>query len=379
MNPFVQAGRVDENSNANKVKYDNATFEIKNMSHLMHQNLIFDTTDKKWYDTFNRFGWLNVLDNDQICREYVFFTKPDLYIMDGNSYQTAKLNSTMENIPFFRDAFNRHKLALSELQYSISARNGGKDPFMHFLSNCVASRMDIPALTSDSNKSTPNIYGVSIDYRSHSFKSDYSFDFAISFKDTAQLDIYTMVKAYDTYMRMLKAGEIDFGITSSKNIGIPKTTMQERFKNYIKNHIIPEQFSVYKFVVGSDGETLLYWAKATGVYFTDVPRADFSDPPNDGFKYSISFHANFAGDDMDPVVLAEFNTISIASTNYEHFLPVYDNLGVNNETGKYARIISVKGDRRAMRHGADKNYSEYRLKWTNWRKNQSYAPNQTNA
>ena len=328
-------------------------FTLKGMDTLLHRNLIFDNRDlnSSWFNYYNRYGWINLLDNDQICREYLFFTKPDLYIFKGHNISEG-LNDTLNEIPFFKDAYARNPLSLAELQYSVNTIDGKKNPFMHLLSNYVTSKMDLPGIQADSNKSTENDYGVAIDYRSHSFKSDHAFDFALSFKDTQQLDIYILVKAYDEYMRMSKMGEIDF-------------RSNEHFKNYIKYKVIPEQFSVYKFLVGGDGETILYYSKATGVYFTDVPRADFSDPGNEGFKFSVSFHTNFI-QDMDPLILSEFDMLSLASYNFNDFLEIHDGDDINNEPAKYARIIQATNDKRvARRTGFFRGFHDYRLKWTN--------------
>ena len=345
-------------------KSNPAKFSIDRMDKLMHRNLIFDNRSDAWYSNYNRYGWINLSDNDQVCKEYLFFTKPDLYIFKNRNIADG-LNDTFDKIPFFKDAYNRNPLSLAELQYSVQNKDGSEDPFMHLLSNYVTSKMDLPAIQADSNKSTENDYGVSIDYRSHSFKSDYAYDFALSFKDNQRLDVYILLKAYDEYMRMLKMGEINFGSGTDTTNG---DLMKENFKNYIKNKIIPEQFSIYKFLVGSDGETILYYAKATGVYFTDVPRADFGDPGNDGFKFSVSFHANFV-QDMDPLILSEFDTLTPASYNYNDFLEVHDGNDMDNEPAKYARIIQVTNDKRVRRRtGTYDRFHDYRLKWTNARK-----------
>ena len=47
-----------------------------------------------------------------------------------------------------------------------------------------------------------NLYGTSIAYRGHSYKSDVGFDFSLSFEDTPQLEVYTLAKTYDEYHRL---------------------------------------------------------------------------------------------------------------------------------------------------------------------------------
>ena len=339
MNPF--------NSN-NQIKYDEKSIYVKGLDKVMARYLFFDKDSINWYEEFNRYGWINPFDHDTISKEFLFFTKPDLYLFDGSSYADAELNSSLSVIPFFKDAATRHKNALLQLQYSIKDSNNVKNPFMSVLSNAVTGKMDLSPISSEFQTSTPNLYGSTIDYRSNSIKSDHGYDFSLSVMDTATLEIYHMAKAYDEYIRMAKMGEIE---------------MNDAQKDYIKNKIIPEQFSVYKFLIGSDGETILYYAKATGCFFVDVPRSDFSDPGNDGFKYSLSFHANFI-EDNNPNILSEFNIITPASNDPEKYVAVHNGEGIDNTWARYPRIVAAYDDPRVRRRKTNR---DYRLKWTNSR------------
>ena len=337
----------------------------KTLQSIMERNLIFDMASNKelWYHNFNRYGWINLYDNDQVCKEYLFFTKPDLYIFNATSYtdcRAQQLSPFCLSNPFIRQAAERHPYTLLELQYKIPNPDGVKDPFMHLFTNRCISKMDLSGIAAENNRSTTNIYGTAVDYRSHSLRSDYAFDFAITFRDSSSLEIYTIAKAYDEYMRMLKQGDIQF---HSANNNTDDSKSLSYYRQYLFDKIVPEQFSVYKFIVGSDGETILYYAKATGVYMTDVPRADFSDPPNDGFKYSLSFHANFL-EDMNPMIIRDFNAISPGSNLASDHLRVVDIDGVNNAPAKYPYIAKVCDIRSRRRHI---DY-DFRLKWTNARK-----------
>ena len=352
--------KVIDFNNPGKDDYDDKTGHFDKV---LHSNLLFDRKTVNHYDKFNRYGWLNPYDQDYITREYLFFTKPDLCIFNNSNYKSAQLIGSLAKSPFFIDAAKRHKRALAQLQYGVKDEvTNSYNPFMTILSNMVTSKLDLQNISSESIQSTPNTYGVALDYRSHSFKSDYQFDFSLSFTDTAYLDLYTMVKAYDEYMRKLKLGEISVSDAPSQ------------YKQYITDMIIPEQFSVYKFLVGSDGETIIYYAKATGVYFTDVPRAEFSDPGNDGFKYSLNFHANFV-EDMNPFIIKEFNTISPGDAYSDNFYPVYDmDTGlINNEFARYPTIISISDSRSDRRNVP----IDYRLKWTDDAKSINNKSNNT--
>lgn len=328
------------------IKLGNKTFKVDNESSVLASNLIFTRKDADWYNKCNRYGWIDPLDNDRVTKEYLFFTKPDLDIFDKNS---KKLLSSIKNNPVINEVANRLPKALSQLQKSVNIASDTYNPFMYIFSNAVASKLDLPGISSDSQESTSNIMGTSIQYRGHSLKSDNGYDFSLSFKDTAYLEIYSISKCYDEYMRMLKLGEIEHS-------SYYKDT-------YIVNHIVPEYFSIYKFLVGSDGETILYYAKLTGCYFTDVPRSDFGDPSDEGFKYSLSFHAQFV-EDMNPQILSEFQRITPKSGKV---LSVYNSSinAVNNLWAKWPKIVKASKDnetygKRVTRRGVK---YDYFLKW----------------
>jgi hypothetical protein len=211
--------------------------------------------------------------------------------------------------------------------------------------------MDLPGINAESQESTGNVYGTSIAYRGSSYKSDMGFDFTLSFTDTDSLDIYNMVKAYDEYIRLNKAGLITY-------------TDNEYYMEYIRARILYDQFSIYKFLVGSDGERILYYAKATGCFFTDVPRSDFGDPGNEGFKYSLSFHANVV-EDNNPSILQEFNMITPAPTNSKvKTMEVFSSEEevMNNEWAKYPCIRQADKTSTTRMNNSDV-LTDFRIKW----------------
>lgn len=328
------------------------SFEFKNLNKTLAANGIFNKYKSRPYNEISRFGYLPIHETESVTREYLFFTKPDLNIFgDGSGMDfdyAVSLNSKLQAIPFFVETNTRNGNALRQLQYSVKDTRSAKNPFMYLLSNNVTSKLDLPGISAESKESTANIMGTSIQYRGHSYKSDNGYDFSLSFRDTKYLEIYTLLKAYDEYMRLLKTGEI------------------APMKKYIENRIISEQFSIYKFLVGEDGETILYFAKLTGCYFTDVPRGDMSDPGNEGFKFSVSFHAQFV-EDSNPMIINEFNRITPGNDllNDGKVAKVYDNVNnvVDNTWVRWPKIEYVTNntyDKRVSDRGTK---YDYRLKW----------------
>lgn len=332
-------------------------------------NGLFASEDIQLYQKFNRYGYSNPF-NETENREYLFFTKPDLNIFkvddtaSSKQYNALELNDTLKNIPIFTDAAQRYKPSLTQLQSSVNSLGNVSSPFMTILTNTVTSRLDLPTISADTSDSSSNMYTTAIQYRSHSLKSDNGYDFTLSFTDTKYLDVYMLVKLYDEYIRLQKAGTIG-----------PR-------KTYIVNSILSEQFSIYKFIVGADGETILYFAKLTGVFFTDVPRGEFGDPGKDGFKYSLSFHSQFV-EDSNPAILSDFNLLTgkigtVKATNGNMIrgvsfvddgglnAPVFDpGIGVNNSwvNSPYVVRIDSRDLRAAKAARNDHGNYLYLLKW----------------
>lgn len=334
----------------NSVKYDKKTINFDYMKEVLAANQLFSKNDIQRYNKFSRYGYADPYNIDQVSREFLFFTKPDLNLFsssDGNGGPTgydSDLIPYLQTIPFFSEANKRYKDAIRQLQYSVRDSNGVLNPFMYLLSNTVTSKLDLPSITSDSREVTSNLLGVTMQYRGHSFKSDAGYDFSLSFTDTAKLEVYTMVKIYDEYIRLLKLGEI------------------APIHKYITNRIASEQFSIYKFLIGADGETILFYSKLTGCYFTDVPRSDLADPGNDGFKFSLSFHAQFV-EDNNPMILEEFNRISPGGKKTDYIDAYnYDAKAVSNDWVRWPKIITVNkvSDKQVERRGTD---HDYRMKW----------------
>lgn len=325
----------------------NMKIEENSMRRTLASNLIFPRSDLDYYNKINRFGFIDPYYTDSSTIEYVFFTKPDLNLFNAevNSfYTTCELNDNVAHIPFFAYNAKTHKDAMLQLQYSIKDVHGENYPFMCLLTNSMNSSLDLPGISSDANESTVNTHGVSLQYRGHSMKSNNGYDFSIGVNDTTTLDIYHMVKTYDEFIKAAKLNHVEVQ------------------KNYILNNIFWDQFSIYKFLVWKgDGETILYFAKFTGVFFTDVPRGEFGDPGVDGFKYSLGLHAQFVHD-MDPLIIDDFNRLTNPMTTY---YTVYDQGtgGINNAWGRYPRIDRTEPDSFSARLNKGKSTQLLKLRW----------------
>ena len=257
---------------------------------------------EKRFGMFDRVGILDPTAKIISTKEYVFFTKPDLNIFknaegtalnDGRDYNGTYMYDGLANIPIFRDAFVRYKDVLAQLQLSVHLKNYiYNSPFMNLLSNNIKSPIDLPAISAEETATSANAYGTAITYRDSSEKSDDGFEFNVEFEDTKYLEIYMLFKLYDEYERKKKLGIVG-----------PK-------EKYIVNKVIHDQFSVYKFLVGEDGESIIYFAKFYGVYPKGVPRDVMNEVGSDGkVRFTVPFKCQFM-DDQDPQILADFNALT---------------------------------------------------------------------
>lgn len=275
---------------------------------ILHPVNLFSENEQDFIHKRYRYGVLNAYQGLNTTREFLFFTKPDLNIIippntkgspasnivsiSGKKIDYKKyLNGVLQNYPFWEELVKRYPGVVECLQSSLHLGNV-VDPFNHLLENMVQSTIDVPGLSAELQETPSNMYGVNYTYRGSSEASDDGFDFSLEFKDTKYLHVYNFFKAYEEYETLKHHGVIG------------------PWKQYIIDKILHDQYSIYKFVVGEDGETLVYYAKYYGVKSKSLPRDVFnSNTFDNGLSYSIDFNAAFV-EDMNPMILTDFNQLS---------------------------------------------------------------------
>lgn len=268
---------------------------------IYHPANLYLEKDLDIYHERYRYGVLNAYTGVTDTREFLFFTKPDLNLVPtGDKVSNIKsiskldpedMNGVLIQYPFWIDLCNRYPGVVECLQSGLHLK-GRNDPFNHLLENMVQSTIDVPSLSAELMETPANMYGVNYTYRGSSEASDDGFDFSLEFKETKFLDVYNFFKAYEEYETLKHHGVIGPWI------------------GYTERKVLHDQYSIYKFVVGEDRETLLYWAKYYGVKSKSLPRDVFnSNTFDNGLSYSIDFNAAFV-EDMNPQILADFNALS---------------------------------------------------------------------
>lgn len=263
------------------------------------------------YSKYSRFG--RVLDGHgrlNNTTEYLFFTKPDLHIVDPSNSQMV-MNPELEAFPFFKDLVNLYPDVVRELQNSAP---NNPDPFGHLLSFYVNSHLELPSIESTTIETAQTMFGTSIEYLGNPEASDENIQFSLEFVDSKELEGYQYFKAYQEYQLAKKSGMV---------------TPPSRAYTYRRK--LHNVMGCYKFLVAEDMETLIHWSYLWGVFPTSAPREAFSDPSfPDGLTYSVNFKARFI-EDMNPLILKEFNSKMNRNIQGKKIIPTFELLdpGVN--------------------------------------------------
>ena len=300
-----------------------------------------------YFSNYYRFGVFDPYHEIQTGREFLFFTKPDLYICQNNSYG---LQPDLANYPFFVDLIEKYPYIVYQLQYHYDP---DKNPFSFLLSNMATSSVDLPGLTASTVSTPVNIFGTSYDYRWSSEASDDNHQFSIEFTDTKYLDTYMFFRTYEEYER-LKAQ----GIIKLYNGG-------DHYKNYIFNKVLHDQFGIYKFIVSEDMETIIHYSYFCGCMFTSLPRDSFNDANfDDGIKYAIDIKCALV-EDMNPAIISDFNKlISNYNRNFTKVASIFD--FENDQTDLLpvaSPVIISEYESTHVQQNSYNNRLRYKLKW----------------
>ena len=332
---------------------------------ILNSRGVYNKREMDWYNKFVRIPGADPYNAMTVTHEYLFFTKPDLHLLNIN---TGRIANFLTPYTFFIDAVDRYKPICEQLQLSMTNNSNSytksKNPFMTILTNSVTSGLDLPGIESENDQETGvNVYGTKISYRGNSYTSDQDCSFSLEFEDTKYLEVYMLFKIYDEYCRLKNMGMLELtpaGKASSDSQNDDDTI----WINYTLKKILHDQFSIYKFVVGEDGMSIIYWARYTGVYPTGVPRDAFSDMTNEnGQKLTVNFKAQFVRD-MDPIILSDFNRIAISNSYYENLndLPLF-NQDAGIMDGRWSSMPYVAESKRAYGNIDTHNMSKYKLLW----------------
>lgn len=307
------------------------TYNTDGLKPALHNAGLFDKDDFRIYDKFSMFGFYNTIGHMGRTREYVFFTKPDLYIFKGSQISRANLHRGTTHKEFI-SAIDTHPEVLRQLQLRLNIH----EPLSALLYNMRASNVEIPNLEAAEMETGTNMWGQKTFYRRSSTMSNTDHNFSIEFNDNKYADVYTFFKLYDLYEEQKAYGVIP--LHEDKDYYCPRYIIERR------HH---DQMAIFKFIVGEDGSELIYWTKFYGVYPKNVPRSVFGDMPEDGnLKITINFKANFI-EDCNPLILEDFNILSAGHGYFTGNKSLYHPDGfVRNEFVNPPYIVAKRRDGR---------------------------------
>lgn len=232
--------------------------------------------DNNKFDKFARIQYNDPYNAINKTKEYVFFTKPDLNLVENGSLLKQITD------PFIQYTFKTYPKVIEQLR----CINGVLSPI---LSNRISEPLDIPSINLKEIETNKNRFGTSVEYTSHYFDSDENSTFTVEFIDDKYLTIYKIFRVWAAYSNL-------------KSIGVIPT--QEK---YIKSREIYDQISIYKIITLWNGVDILYFGKYTGCGLRSINRDTFSSV--DGtVNISVGFKS-FCYRDMDPSILLELNNL----------------------------------------------------------------------
>ena len=287
--------------NATKTKYFSDDFLNKVYSSIgIHRK----PSDNKKMSHFSPYGYFDINDISTYYREYLFFTKPHLN-MNGLSMYSPQ---------YYEFITKHHPNIKSDLC------SGGVG-FIPILTNTVVptNGTDVIDSTSIEIETMTNIYGANVSYKGHSIESKYDAEFTVEFSDTRFLDVFMLFHYWDTYSSLKSLGYMQ-----------PLTQYQPPFRR------LDDQISVYKIIVGADLSHIVYFGKWTGVFPKNVPKSVFSTVESGNIRIPIQFKS-FEYNDMNPVIIDEFNMVS--GGDYGHITNNYVGTGSPKERWSSAPYI----------------------------------------
>lgn len=217
---------------------------------------------------------------------HIFFTRPDLNLYDPNTNYTSLVPGLNQDQTFSLLQRTDDQLLRTLTTKAFRANHD----FNPFLSNKAESfeTKDVVLKTTDYGET---FTGYKVKYGKHSIESETADEINIMFTEDKDYRVYKIHKAWVDYISKVYRGEI---YASNDNI---------------RDCVLDYAASIYFFLCGPDGETVLFWSKYTGVFPTNIPASEAAwqkGKVGNSENFSISY-AYAWKEDFNPVTIEEFN------------------------------------------------------------------------
>lgn len=287
----------------------------RNIPKIMRANKVFSREDiNSRFNKFFRLGYIDTINNLTGARDYIFFTKPNLYLFDEPSTiitgQSGKVSvkdlhlGIQRHSPKLCGLYYEHPYLFYQLTRSVKFDDYFCGNFIPLLSNTVSSNLDLPTIQAEYSELTKTTNGAMRSIRGNSFQSNNQFEFSLEFSDNKFLEVYKLALIYDEYMNLKSSGLIDILKYPTEN----KIDLYQDMLNDLLFNIDSSLFTIYKITVSDDGESIIHYSKLWGVSISNVPRDSLSSLSSNEGKISIplEFKADHVSD-LDPMIIADFN------------------------------------------------------------------------
>jgi hypothetical protein len=196
-----------------------------------------------------------------------------------------------------------------------------------FLSNLAAS-FEISDEYIKTIEHGETLTGYKVQYGRHNIESRTAGTFNINYVDDKNLSVYKLHKAWVEYISRVYRGALS-----------PR-------RKYIQKKVLDYATSVYYFVCGPDGSTILFWSKYYGAFPTNIPSSANSWSKGSMIKvpdYSISYSYSNK-EDFNPAILVEFNENSRGEFKYKKaFIPEIGQAGTSFSGNPFIESVTENG------------------------------------
>ena len=271
-------------------------------------NLDFTKTSEGVYDpnaVINKYKILDQLDSLTTGYSFIFITTPSLNFSKDN----------LNKEPFFRDIKQTEPYLLDYLTTS-----PGKSPFIRILTNRAKSFE-----TKDTVLRTRTVgetfEGYKLQLGGSPVESLVADQFSITYWEDSNLTIIKLHKIWTEYMEHVRRGRF-----------VPS-------KQVLETGTIDYLSSLYYFLLSPDGETIIYYAKYTGVAPIAVPYSSLGyrlGEINSNVELTIPYIYSFK-EDLDPDILNDFNNVA-GGNNAEVFVS-YMKRSMENNSGYAYKLV----------------------------------------
>lgn len=224
----------------------------------------------------------------------VFFTRPDLNLFEEGVVSNpnarftlpSNLNAEVGSDSWFYHTYKTDPHLIASLTTAFTSMHA----FNPFLSN-YASSFDISDERLETVEHGETYTGWKVKYARHNIGSKTAGNFSISYDETNKTEVYKIHKAWVDYMAKVYRGEF------------------RAKQRYITEKRLDYACSVYYFVCGEDGETVLFWSKYIGVFPVSVPSSQFAWSKNDIIKHpenTVEYEYSWK-EDCEYASLVDFN------------------------------------------------------------------------